>query len=552
MLWKKGVTAALALAVIGTAAVGCGKNKEEGATGNAGGKAPAQEMKINFSAEPPVLDTSKANSSAAFTFINAIGESLYRLDRENKAQPALAKELPQISADGLTYTIALRDGLVWADGSPLTAQDFVYSYQRTLDPTTKASYAFLLQWIKGGAAVTAAKTPDEVAAKQKELGVVAKDDKTLVITLEKPVPFFTQMLAFCTFFPQKKDFIEPLGEKNGADADKVIGAGPFKLVSWTHDQTMEFVKNDKYWDAANVKLEKFTVNIVKDTNLGLNLYETGGATLTEIKADQIKLYEGKPDTTLKPELTSSYITFQETKMPAFKNAKVRQAIGLAIDRKGLVDSTLANGSVPSTGYVPVGTLDGNGNDFRKTVGDTQEMVNVDKAKQLLADGLKELNMPALPKLTITSDDTETAKKSLEYIVSQLQTNLKLDVQAEPVPHALRVEKEMSKNYVMVLSLWGADYNDPMTFLDMFTTGSAFNYGDYSNATYDGLIRSADTERDPAKRAQELADAEKLLMKEAGIFPLYFRSKVYLKKPNIDGVILPSYGMEFELRWANVK
>lgn len=556
----KWVTTAVALTLMGSVAVGCGKNEETPAVsptdGTKGTSAPAsnkpQEIKINFSAEPPIMDSSKATANAAFTFISAFNEGLYRTDKDGKAVAGLAKDMPKISADGLTYTIDIRDNANWSDGQPVKAQDFIYSFKRTLDPATKGQYSFVVAWIKGGEAVTKAKTPEEVKKAQDELGVKAISDKQIEIKLEKPVAFFTQMLAFGTFLPQREDFVTKAGDKYGAEADKVIGAGPFILSKWDHGQTLELVKNEKYWDAANVKLTKATVNIVKDTNTGLNLYETDAADLTEINRDQLTLYKGKPDNQPKPELTNSYLMYQVKKQPALANKKIRQALGMAIDRQAYVDTVLANGSVASTGLVPGGTSDGAGGEFRKTAGDTQPAFDAAKAKTLLAEGLKELGLTALPKMKVNADDTETAKKSLEFILAQWKQNLGYVAEANPVPHALRIELSSKKDFDIVLSLWGADYNDPMTFLDMWVTGGEFDEGDYSNPEYDKLVKSAQTETDTTKRAKSLVEAEKILMDDQGVAPLYFRTRAYLKKANIDGLILPSFGQEWELKWASVK
>lgn len=551
---KKWVSTAVALTLVSSMAVACSsKTEKPGATpdpGKPSGK--PQEIKINYSAEPPALDSSKATSSPAFTMLMALNEGLYRTDKDGKPTPALAKELPQVSADGLTYTFKLRDNLVWYDGTPLKASDFVAAYRRTLDPATKAQYSFMLEWIKGGKEIKAAKTPEDVKKAQEALAVKAIDDKTLEIKLVKPVGFFTSLTAFPVFYPQKEEMVKALGDKYGADADKLVGAGPYKLESWSHDQTLTFVKNDKYWDAANVKLTKITVNIVKDTNTGLNLYETNQADLTEIKGDQIKLYEGKPDLTKKPELVTAYLQFQQKKNPIFANTKIRQALGMSIDRKAFVDTVLANGSVPSRGYNPVGILDGAGGEYTAKAGDVQAKFDAAKAKTLLAEGLKELNMTSLPKFKILGDDTEGAKKSLEFIISQWKTNLGIEVIAEPVPNKLRIDRSHNKDFEVVLSLWGADYNDPMTFMDMWISGGEFNETDWSNKTYDDLIAKADVEKDPAKRAQMFVDAEKVLMQEVPISPLYHRTKMFVKKPHLDGIILPSFGGEFELKWASVK
>ncbi|NEN83374.1 peptide ABC transporter substrate-binding protein [Paenibacillus elgii] len=553
MKYNKLLVLASVTAMLGTTVAGCSgnaDNQQAGGTDNK--KAPAQEIRINLAAEPPAIDSSVATTNPSFTILNAVNEGLYRLDAEGKPQPGLAKELPKISPDGLVYTITLRDGLTWADGSPLKASDFVWAYQRTLDPATKAKYATMLSWIKGGVALNKAK-PEEVEAKKAELGVKAKDDKTLEITLERPVAFFTDQLAMPLFFPQKPDFVKAQGDKNGADADKIIGAGPFKMEKWDHEQQIVLVKNDKYWDAANVKLNKVTVNVVKDANTALNMYETDQVDLTELRGEQAKAYQGKPDLTLKKEFVTGYLMFHNSKFPAFANAKIRQALGMAIDRKAYNEVVNGGTSIPSTGLVPVTVLDGNKQEFRKVAGDTEPAFDVAKAKQLMAEGLKELNMTSLPKFKLTADDTEGAKKTIEFVQAQWKQNLGVDVDGEPLPFALRVKNMQENNFDALFALWGADYNDPMTFLDMWLSDNkSFNYVAYNNKAYDDLVKGADKEVDLAKRSKMLVDAEKQLMADLPISPLYFRTRPYAKKPNVEGLILPPMSKEWELKWVSIK
>lgn len=553
MKYNKLLVLASVTAMLGTTVAGCSgnaDNQQAGGTDNK--KAPAQEIRINLAAEPPAIDSSVATTNPSFTILNAVNEGLYRLDAEGKPQPGLAAKLPDVSPDGLVYTITLRDGLTWADGSPLKASDFVWAYQRTLDPATKAKYATMLSWIKGGVALNKAK-PEEVEAKKAELGVKAKDDKTLEITLERPVAFFTDQLANPLFFPQKGDFVKAQGDKNGADADKIIGAGPFKMEKWDHEQQIVLVKNDKYWDAANVKLNKVTVNVVKDPNTALNMYETDQVDLTELRGEQAKAYQGKPDLTLKKEFVTGYLMFHNSKFPAFANAKIRQALSMAVDRKNFNEVVNGGSSIPSTGLVPGTVLDGNKQEFRKVAGDTEPPYDVAKAKQLLAEGLKELNMTSLPKFKLTADDTETSKKTIEFVQAQWKQNLGVDVDGEPLPFALRVKNMQENNFDALFALWGADYNDPMTFLDMWLSDNkSFNYVGYNSKAYDDLVKGADKEVDLAKRSKMLVDAEKQLMADMPISPVYFRTRPYAKKPNVEGLILPAMSKEWELKWVSIK
>ncbi|WP_442603754.1 peptide ABC transporter substrate-binding protein [Paenibacillus sp. KN14-4R] len=558
---KKFVATAATVTLVGGLLAGCGDSKPAAdggtstpATTAAGGEKKGnakQEITMNFTAEPPALDTTMATAAAAHTMLNALNEGLYRMDKDGKVALGLAKDKPKISDDKLTYTIELRDA-TWADGVPVKAQDFVYSLKRTLDPRNKSQYAFILEWLKDGAAVQKAKAPEEIQAALDKVGVKAINEKTLEFKLERPVTFFDELLAFALFFPQREDYVQKFQDKNGADADKVIGAGPFKLVKWDHEQSLEFVKNDKYWDAKNVSLEKFTLNIVKDQNTGVNLYETNAADVTGVRGDLMKPYEGKPALKKKAELTNFYLQFQTKKNPALANVKIRTALGMAVDRQAYLDTVAMDGSVPSIGLVPGGTKDGNGNEFRKVAGDIQPKSDPAKAKALLAEGLKEVGIDKLPPLKILGDDTENAKKTLEFFVSQWKTNLGVDITPDPVIHKLRLERSHNHDFDIVSSLWGGDYNDPMTFLDLFTSDSAFNDGQWSNKSFDEKIATAYNEKDPATRSKLLVEAEKILINESGVYPIYFRTRPFLVRENIENLILPVYGYEWELKWTKVK
>ncbi|MFD0692622.1 peptide ABC transporter substrate-binding protein [Paenibacillus sp. GCM10027628] len=561
---RKWVPIALAASLVAVTTAGCSTTDKPSPTTsassttapNASTSTPsstkAKELNVNFRSEPPVLDSSKSTAAASFTIISALNEGLYRIDKDGKPQPALAKELPKISADGKTYTVTLRNGLTWADGSPLTTKDFDYAFKRVLDPATAAQYSFMLSYIKGANEMLASKSADELKEKEKGLGVKLIDDKTIEFTLDQPVPFFTDLLAFQTYYPLKKDFVEQQKDKFGAEANTIIGAGPFKLADWQHDQSLTLVKNDKYWDKDNVKLDKITLNIVKDVNTGLNLFENNASDVADISRDHVQLWKGKPEYTTKKELTTSYIMFGEKNVPAFKNKKIRLALTMGIDNQGYVDTVLGNGSVAAQGLIPTGMQDGNGNEFRKTAGDVQPKFDVAKAKSLLQEGLQELGLKELPPVHLISDDTEAGKKSTEFILGQWQQNLGYKAIAEPVPHKLRIEKQSKHDFEAVVSLWNGDYNDPMTFLDMWTTGGEFNEIDWSNADYDKLVNGAKTELDRAKRTKMLVDAEKILMDEMPIGTNYFRSQAFVVKTKVDGLILPPMGGDFEFRWATVK
>ncbi|PWK13468.1 peptide ABC transporter substrate-binding protein [Tumebacillus permanentifrigoris] len=503
--------------------VGCGNSS----TDSKSGSSDEQTLSLHLPGEPSTLDSSKTTDSTSNLVIGNVGEGLTRVDKDGKAQPGVAKEW-EISQDGLTYTFHLRDNAKWSDGSNVTAQDFEYAWKRTLDPKTASQYSFMAAWIKGGQAFNTGKgSADQVAVK-------AKDDKTLEVVLESPRPYFLAQTAFPIFFPQKKEVVEKQGDKFGGDADKTVYNGPFKVTEWSHEQSVKLEKNENYWDQENVKLQTVTWTIVKDSSAMENLYESGQLDRFTIVRDQVERYKDKPEYSVVPELTNAYIQFNQNNK-ALANVKIRQALTYAVDSKQYVDVILNNGSQEANGFVPTGVSNGQGGDFRKDSGDlVNRKDNAAKAKDLLAEGLKEAGLSSFPALKLLSDDSETAKKSSEFLKEQWRQHLGIDVEIESVPSKLRFQRQQKHDFELVMSLWGADYNDPMTFLDMYTSTSPFNDVSYKNPKYDELIQSANQEPDSKKRMQYLYDAEKLLMADMVEGPIYFRSTPMVMRGYVKG------------------
>lgn len=521
-------------ALIATLLTGCGA----GSTGS-------KPLKMTLLAEPQALDSSKASAAVSFDILSQIEEGLYRLDKDGMPVPGLAASLPVITNEGKTYTITLRDNITWSDGTPVTAKDFEYAWKRTLDPNTKADYAFMVAWLQGGDAyMNGTGTADQVQVK-------ATDDKTLTFTLVNPVPFMTSQLAFPVFFAQSQAFVEKYGDTYAADADKILANGPFVLSKWDHEQSLTLVKNDKYWDKANVKLSEVNVQIASDNNTLANLYQSGSIDVARITRDQVDQWKGKADYQVQPQLYITYVEMNES-VPALKNVKIRQALALSIDRSSLVDIVFHDGSQAPTGFVPSGTMNGNNQEFRSVAGEVLPKFDAAAAKTLLADGLKELGLATFPTLKFTGDDTEDGKKALEFIQGQWKQNLGIDVTVEPIPHKLRIDRGQTHQFELLLFNWGADYNDPMTFLDLHQKTSSFNESQFNNPEFDALIDKAKAEADGAKRAQYMVDAEKILAKEMPVAPVNFRAYSYLVKPSVKNLQFFPYGSEWDLKNVTVE
>ncbi|PWK11576.1 peptide ABC transporter substrate-binding protein [Tumebacillus permanentifrigoris] len=524
---KKWVGIGLALTMLSSVAlVGCG-SKDETKNGDAPKAADKQEINLSLGDEIPSLDSSKATDNIAFNMLGQVMEGLTRMDKDGKAIPGVAKEW-KVSPDGLTYTFTLRDDSKWSDGTNVSAKDFEYAWKRTLDPKTASQYAFMLAWVKGGEEFNQGKGSVD------EVGVKAKDDKTLEVVLKNPVPFFAEQMSFPLFYPQKKAFVESAGAKYGGDADKVLFNGPFKMTAWVHEQSATLEKNDNYWNKASVKLEKANYQVVKDSGALENLYQAGQLDRIGLVRDQVDRYKDSKEFGTVPELTNGYIQYNE-KVKALTSAKVRKALTYAIDGDQYADIVYHNGTKGATGFVPTGTSNGNGGDFRADNGDLiKRKDNAGKAKALLAEGLKEVGLSEMPKIKLLSDDGDVSKKASEFLKEQWRQNLGVDVEVENVPFKLRLKRTTDRDYDMVVSLWGADYNDPMTFLDMWVTGGDFNENGYSNPKYDDLVHAAQKESDSKKRMQALYDAEKILMEDMPVGPIFFRASAVITKPYVKG------------------
>ncbi|MFD2170834.1 peptide ABC transporter substrate-binding protein [Tumebacillus lipolyticus] len=536
---KKWLTIGLSCSLLSGVLIGC-SSSETGESGKDKDSQDQQILNLVLSDELPTMDVSKATDNLAFTLFSNVNEGLVRLDKDGKASEGLAEKW-EISKDGLTYTFHLRDNIKWSNGDPVTAQDFEYSWKRTLNPDTGAQYAFMVGWVKGGQAY------NEGKGKVEDVGVKALDEKTLEVKLENPLPFFIEQMAFPTFFAQNQKFVEASGDKYGSEKDKILFNGPFTMTDWTHEQSVTLQKNDSYWDRDKVKLEQVFLQIVKDSNAAVNLYEAGQVDRTSLMRDQVDNYKGKPDYAEQPELATGYLSYNQS-VKALQSAKVRQALTWAVDWETYADVIYHNGSKAPTGFTPFGTSDGQGGEFAKNVGDLLKLKeNRPKAKETLAAGLKEVGVSSFPTLKLMVDEGDAGRKSGEFIQEQWRKNLGITVEIDPLPFKLRLQKSREHNFDISLGVWIADYNDPMTFLDLLVTDGGINYGGWSNKEYDALIKKAQQEPDTKRRISLLQDAEKLLIQEMPIAPNNFRARAYVTKPYVKNFLWRPFAIEYDLK-----
>jgi oligopeptide transport system substrate-binding protein len=503
-----------------------------------------QTLNVTEPADIPTLDSTKAHDGIAFTVLNNINEGLYRQDENNLPIKALATEHEE-SEDKVVHTFTLRDAK-WSNGEPVTAQDFEYAWKRVMKDNSPYAFMFVTAGIKNAEAILNAEKDAD------ELGIKAIDEKTLEVTLEAANPLFQTLLTFPTFLPQNQKFVEEKGDQYALEADGILFNGPFKLVEWTHEQGWKYEKNEDYWDAKEVKLDNINVYVVKDPSTGTNLYETEKVDRVELSSALVDQYKDDANFQTMQESGLVFLRFNHNH-PVLGNKDIRKAINMAIDKKGLTDVILKDGSTPLNGVVPAGFYNSPENkDYRELNGDFNTGT-VEEAQEAWAKGLKETGQKDVT-VSINIADSDDQKKVAEYIQAQLEDNLpgfKLEIKA--VPFAQRLEIEKAIEYDLSLSSWGPDYSDPMTYLDMWLKDGSANRMDYYNPKLDELVAQARIESDLAKRYEMLLSLEKILLEEdAAIAPLYQEGESILIREKIKGVLVHPTGAEFSYKWASIE
>ena len=460
-------------------------------------------------------------------------DGLYRYSGKD-LHPAIAKSQPTVTNGGKTYTFKLRNAK-WSNGDPVTAQDFVFGWRRTVEPKTKSQYAYLFSGMKNADDITAGKKAAST------LGVTAVNKTTLKVTLDHAIPYFKTMLVNPAFFPQNEKFVEKAGKKFGTTSKYILSNGPYELKNWNGaSNTWKETKNKTYWNAKNVHIDTLNGQVVKDPQTAMNLYQSKKLDIAKLTGEQAAQAKSNADFKGLKQTSTFFLELNEQKDPIFKNTKVRQAISMAINRKEYIKKVLNDSSIAAKNVTPEGLFTKDGKDFSETAAKAESSTvtyNPSKAKELWTEGLKETGQTA-PKLELLTDDTTNAKRSAEYFQSTLQQNLPgLKVTIATVPFKTRLSRSQNGQFDMVISAWSADFPDAISFLDLFTTDNTYNDGKWSNAQYDALIKQSKTTdaTNPTARWNTLLKAQELLTKEQGVVPLYQSVQTTLQRKTITGL-----------------
>ncbi|EFM39752.1 oligopeptide-binding protein OppA [[Eubacterium] yurii subsp. margaretiae ATCC 43715] len=515
----------------GTSDKGGGEKKPDNNTPAATDVATPQVNRIVSSnmAEPGTLDPAKARGTHESWPLQHLFVGLTRVNKDGKVENALADKI-EISEDGKVYKVTLKDGLKWSDGNPITAEDFEFAWKRVLDPKMESQYAYQLYYIAG------AEEYNKGKGKADSVGVKAVDAKTLQVTLKQPTAYFDSLMGFYTYYPVSKKVVEANADW-AKDPKTLVSNGAFTLKDWTHNSKIVMDKNPNYYEADKVKIDGIDLDIIEDQSTVYQKYVAGEYNMvvelpTEVTA---KLRaENNPELVIGPNVALYYYNLNPAVKP-LNNVKVRKALSLALDRKVITDQITQGGQLPATAIVPPGLLDDTGKEFSDANKDLIK-TDVEEAKKLLTEGLAEEKMtPADVKLTILYNTSENHKKIAEAIQQMWNKELGINTTLENVEFKVKIDRENAHQFDISRSGWVGDYLDPMTFMDLWITGASNNYVNYSNPEYDKLVKEAQTSTDQKLRMDNMKKAEKMILEDMAIVPIYFYTHPYAVKPNVKGI-----------------
>ncbi len=516
--------------------------------------APAEkaEFVVNacIASEPETIDPSLISSVDGSTYTQHQFENLmkYQMTGEKAAEDPnmLATEVAlgqaasySVSEDLTVYTFKLRDDIFWSDGQPVVADNWVYSWQRLVDPATASDYGYFLDGIVLNAAEIQAGEKDK-----SELGIKAVDDKTLEITLVAPCAYFVEMCAFASLVPLRQDVVEA-GE-TWTDPSTIVVNGPYKVTEWVHDSYIKMEKNDKYYDVANLGPDSIVWWLSDSETAILSAYQSGDYQFIEsFPTDMIATLQDSGDCFINPYVGTYYLYLNCTKIPDWR---VRAAMAICVDREYIVANVTQGGQAPATGFVASGILDSKGNDFAFGVSDLGALYNTlqkmypeadlstyagrcELAKQLYQAAVDDGSWDPATVLEYNFNTSEAHKAIAEACGQDWSTVLGMNINLANQEWATYTNGLGEHKFGVARLGWIADYNDPITYLELLVTGNSYNYGVYSDPKFDEKIVTAKGMLAGEDRDTLLYEAEETLFGEGGfpVCPIYYYTNMYCAK-----------------------
>ena len=545
---KKKLISLLLVATMAVGLVACGSDAASDSTNSAAGTETAdaatpaatgdKELAVQIGPDPETIDPALNSAVDGGNMLLHAFECLLTVGEDGTLQPGQAESW-ETSEDGLTWTFHLRDGLKWSDGTPLTANDFVYSWQRVCDPAVAAPYAeTVLGMVKG--------YEEAIAGDTSALAVSAPDDLTLVVELDAPCSYFGSLAAFATLSPVQQATVEANGDAWAVAPETYVSNGPFYMTEWVPGSHITFSKNPNYWNADAIKLDRLKFLLIEDSNAAYSAYQTGEALMIkDVPTEEIPSLQGNGEFYVDPIIGTYYLSLNLTE-EVFQDARVRQALSLAIDREYVAGTLMQGTYTAASNFMGPGWVDTDGSEFMANANGGQPYIdvtdyegNLAKAKELLA----EAGYPdgeGFPAISYTTNDAGYHKVVAEYL-QQAWAELGITLDVNIVEWASFTPMRRAQEYDAARNGWVGDYSDPSNMLELFYSSNGNNDGKFSNAEFDAAIDLSRTTLDAAERSQALHTAEDILMEEAGCIPVAYYNDFWLQSDKITGSWHSAYG-----------
>ncbi|MBE6118304.1 MAG: peptide ABC transporter substrate-binding protein [Erysipelotrichaceae bacterium] len=518
--------------------VGCGSGGE-GESGDAG-----NSVVVTIESDLNTMDHHVATDGTSFIMQSMCIGGLAALDSEGQPIYDLAENW-EVSEDGTVYTFYIRDGVNWSNGTPLTAHDFVYGWRRLNDPELASEYAFILETIgvKNAAAAHKGEVPLE------DMGVEAVDDKTFVVTLDQPCGFLLSLMSFPSFFPLNQEFFEAHEATYAQSIDDLLYCGPYTFTKWEENTEYTFTKNPEYWDAANCTddMDEVVFRFVSESQSAALAYQQGDIDAVKLSGDLVDQYKDDPGFTQRLEGFAWRVSInQQQESGIFDNLNFRKALTLSIDRDVIANDVLKDGSVAAVGFIPMQFAFGpDGTDYRDTAGDLLTF-DVEAAQAALEEAKKELGVDNFSITLLYETDSEAPGKVAINLQSMWKENLGIEVTLLPKTKKERLQLMNNLDYDLGLTRWGPDYADPQTYLDLYKSDISGYNGAYFNDEFNALMNKAETGEDSTdleKRWADMVEAEKMLLDDVAMIPVFQMGSAMLINPNITGIEFHSAGVD---------
>ncbi len=484
---------------------------------------------LSLASEPPQLDSTRATDQVSGFVLGHVMESLLRRGPGTKLLPGVAERW-EINEKGATFW--LRADARWSDGKPVTAHDFVFAWRKIVEPANASEYAFFVYPIKNGEAINRGELPIE------SLGVRAVDDRTLAVDFERPTPYFEKLVVYATYGPVREDFYEACNGRYGADADTILYNGPFRISKWVHGAQLRFEKNPYYWDADRIKLNVIDMPYVtNDANAVLNLYKDGKIATAPLNAETLDdALEHRWKINRFNDGSVFYTEFNHRPGRLTTNVNLRRALSLVSDPGELVYKVMkVPGNLPGVSLFPA-WLPGVNGLFRQEYPPQPVHVDVAEARRYLELAKQELGIETMPPLILLTGDDPVSGPQAEYLQNVFKRTLDIDVKIDKQIFKQRLAKMTAGEFDLVAAGWGPDYDDPLTFGDLFSSWNKNNRGMYSNPELDRYVRIAQSSLDPKARMDAFGAIQKIIQDDVVIIPSYERGLVYVRNPRLNGIV----------------